>query len=253
MRLRQLATTQSVAFFAPTEVRQSIKDVCRIENHQKIDSSHVVTWLLEQTCRANEQLQTLYLAQGTDFCCRMDAQWSNPNFLTTKTQKDALLKVLQHPEQQTLEQLYGAGVGKELISPSNMSSTILRNFMESLRQMRKSLVDTHYMAQSSMLQEVEQEREIEFQVEEVRSVQKPTRRKALTFPGLHSAIDRFAKTGNLTGGEGYLHAFTAFGSTNIGQKYKVRSTTTGLFVSDQFMRSVEISRRYPSNDNFTVR
>ena len=51
MRLRQLGTTQSVVFFAPPEVHQSILDCQKKTNHDKIDSSDVVTWLLEQTCK----------------------------------------------------------------------------------------------------------------------------------------------------------------------------------------------------------
>ncbi|PQE30562.1 p-loop containing nucleoside triphosphate hydrolase protein [Rutstroemia sp. NJR-2017a WRK4] len=66
MRLRQLGTTQSVCFFAPPEVHRSILDVCKktpggLVGSSNINSYHVVNWLLEQTCRANEQLQNLYL------------------------------------------------------------------------------------------------------------------------------------------------------------------------------------------------
>src|SRR5271155_1728048 len=112
MRLRQLGTTQSIVFFAPPEVHQSILDVCEkrcgeVIDSSHINSSHVVSWLLEQTCRANEHLQNLYLAQGTDFCRRTNAQWKNVKFLTEKGHREAYLKVIQHLERQTLEQLYG--------------------------------------------------------------------------------------------------------------------------------------------------
>ena len=118
MRLRQLGTTQSVVFFAPPEVHHSILDVCkkidgRPTYSSHIDSSHVVTWFLEQTCPVNEHLQNLYLAQGADFCRRIGAQWKNLNFLTDHCHREAYLKVVQHPERQTLEQLYGATTGQE--------------------------------------------------------------------------------------------------------------------------------------------
>jgi hypothetical protein len=48
----------------------------------EVNSSHVVRWLLEQTCRTNEQLQNLYVSQGIDFCNRMNAEWENAAFLS---------------------------------------------------------------------------------------------------------------------------------------------------------------------------
>ena len=105
---------------------------------------------------------------------------------------------------------------------------------------------------SSALEEVEQEREVEFQVEEVRQVQKPKPYTALTFPGLHPAVALFAKTGKLSGRKGYEQAFAALAGTNIGRKYNVCPTTSRLFVSTEFMRTIEIEKCRPPNDNFLV-
>lgn len=81
MRLRQLGTSQSVVFMASPEVHQSILDLREKSPGDKIDASDVVSWLLEQTCRSNEQLQHLYLAQGYDFCRRMQAESAHARFL----------------------------------------------------------------------------------------------------------------------------------------------------------------------------
>lgn len=61
MRLRQLGTTQSIAFIAPSEVHQSIQDVCQKSANDPIDSSDVITWLLDQTCTSNRDLQSIFL------------------------------------------------------------------------------------------------------------------------------------------------------------------------------------------------
>ncbi|PLN81321.1 hypothetical protein BDW42DRAFT_169211, partial [Aspergillus taichungensis] len=82
MRLRQLGTTQSVIFLAPPEVHQSILDTCGKEPNNQIDSSHVITWLLHQTCRNLEEMQPLYFAQGINFCRRVQASQTNKGFLT---------------------------------------------------------------------------------------------------------------------------------------------------------------------------
>ena len=256
MRLRQLGTTQSVVFFAPPEVHHSILDVCKkidgkptYSSH--IDSSHVVTWLLEQTCRANEHLQNLYLAQGADFCRRIGSQWKNANFLTDSRHREAYLKVIQHPERQTLEQLYGAATDLEPTTLAHVQFAELRVFVEELNKQRRAAMDNGNGIHSSVLEEVEQEREVEFQVEEVRQVQRPTHYNALTFPGLHPDISHFAKTGKLTGGNGYEHVFEALARTSIGQKYNVRRTTSQLLVSTEFMRTIKLVKRVP-NDSFLV-
>ena len=256
MRLRQLGSTQSIVFFAPPEVHQSILDVCKkiygkIVDSSHIDSSHVVSWLLEQTCRANEHLQNLYLAQGTDFCRRTNAQLENVKFLTEKGHREAYLKVIQRPERQTLEQLYGVIKDTQPSSLSDVPSAELKGFMEELHKQGRAAHGNGHVIHSSALEEVEQEREVEFQIEEVRQMQKPTHYKALTFPGLYAAVSHFVKTGDLSGGDGYEHIFDALARTDIGQKYNVCRTTSQLFVSAEFKRTIELVKRVP-NDNFLV-
>ena len=251
MRLRQLESTQSIAFFAPPEVHQSIAYTCKKRCGEVFDSSHVVKWLLEQTCRANEQLQNLYLAQGTDFCRRINAQWGNAKFLTDVAHRDAFLNVIQHRDLQTLEQLYGGIIETQHSSLIDLSFTELRCFAEKLSKQRRVSEGNGMALHHSALEEVEQEREIEFQVEEIRHVQKPMYFKALAFPGLHAAILQFAKTGSLTGRYGYQQAFETLACMIIGQKFNVGSTESQLFVSSEFVRTVSPGQ-HGSNDNFLV-
>ncbi|KAI1181675.1 hypothetical protein F5B17DRAFT_424126 [Nemania serpens] len=49
MRLRQLQTTQKVCFYGPRAVVSSIRDFHRLRPYEKIESIHVVSWLLEHT------------------------------------------------------------------------------------------------------------------------------------------------------------------------------------------------------------
>lgn len=256
MRLRELATTQGVTFFAPPEVDASVRDICQISLATPIQSCHVIQWLLEQTCRGNEQLQNLHIAQGVDFSRRQNAQWTYDKFLTDEGHRKRLLDAVQGQERQTLEQQYGPSTDFAMKgSVAEVSFPCLKSFMRDLAQQRKSIgkkLNGHGI-HSSALEEVEQEREVEFQVEEVRQVAKPTRYKPLEFPGLHQAIRAFVFTGELQAEQGFMHAFDSLRNTAIGKKYEVHGTESRLYCSTEFSRTVVLNNKAKTADNFLVR
>ncbi|KKP05492.1 hypothetical protein THAR02_02384 [Trichoderma harzianum] len=247
MRLRQLRTTQSVAFFAPPEVDMSIRDICRnrLAIDTQIESPHVIFWLLEQTCRANEDLQPLFQAQGNDFCQRSNALLKYPNFLDSEDSKRELLKILQQPEHQTLMQMYGD-------TSRSSTSQGLENMLSSRLQditNRLSQYDISGVCQTDVFGEVEQEREIEVQLETQREVQRRVHYQAHVFSGLSAAILDFFKTGKLDAAdEEVQHAFDYIGETEVGEKHEIHDTHSRLFVSDEFRHTIEL----PSDD-FSVR
>ena len=179
MRLRQLGTTQSVTFFASPEVHQNILDVCEKGLRDIIDSADVVTWLLDQTCATNIELQHLYFAQSTDFCRRTQAAEHYSMFLTNNEHRKAYMGVLRQAEQQTLEQLYQPRIVQDIsdtsTDASSSSSDIfslpfggkIAMFMQELTERRKNA--THGSSRNALaLEEVEQEREVAFEIEEER-------------------------------------------------------------------------------------
>lgn len=123
----------------------------------------------------------------------------------------------------------------------------LRGFVDALKELGNGL---RHEYRANALEEVEQEREVELQVEQVRQIQKPNKHMALAFPGIHPAIDRFFQTGLLNSGV-FAHAFSFIARTSIGQKFKVRKTRSNLFVSDQFCQTVKV-KRGDSTINFIV-
>lgn len=252
MRLRQLATTQSLVFFAFPETHESILDVCEMSTDDTIDSSHVVRWLLEQTCRANEQLQPLYTAQGLDFCNRTSAEWENADFLSNIRLRRAYVEVLRHKEQQSLEDMYGPHtMDTQDITDFHIEHPRIGAFRANLTNIRNANRSINTAVNPSALEEVEQEREVEFEVEEVREVQKPTHFKALTFPGLHDDISTFVDSGVLSGGTGYEHVYTAIARTSVGQIFGTKRTASRLFASAQFMRTID-ARKDRETHNFVV-
>ncbi|KAH9885947.1 hypothetical protein F4778DRAFT_798742 [Xylariomycetidae sp. FL2044] len=242
MRLRQLGTTQSVTFFAPPEVDQNIKDFCRLGSNSKLDSAHVISWLLEQTCRVNEDLNSLYMAQGLDFCRRTDAEWRHRDPISNAPHRARLIKVLQQPERQTLEEMYGGAAGRSPDTSQLELTSRLQVFADQLAE------SGHYdgAVQIEATQEVEQERQAQVQIEQVRQVQRPTRYGALPFPGLHPTVLHFARAGVLqyTGpgdeASGIEHIFTYIAKSSIGRSHGVNGTDSKLFVSKEFGKTVKL-------------
>jgi hypothetical protein len=142
MRLRQLGTTQSVKFFPPPEVYQSILDLRKKSKRDRIDSYDVVCWLLEQTCNGIEQLQPLYYAQGMDFCRRTQASLDNSNFLINEAHREAYLDSLRQIEQQSLAQLYGVKAKKKTVKALTSSSPQIIPFIDELKSRREAFQDS---------------------------------------------------------------------------------------------------------------
>jgi hypothetical protein len=210
MRLRQLGTTQSMAFLCPPEVYQSILDTCQKLAGYRITSSDVIRWLLEQTCIAIEQYQPLYHSQGVEFCRRTQAALDNCNFTTNPNQREDYLSAVRQVEQQTLKQLYGLNSRARPPMSITKPSPQITTFLKGLDSIKQGFQDSGIAVHASALQEVEQEREVAYEVEAIREVQKQIYFDPFKFPGtLHKDIKNFAKTGRLTAeSSGYENAFT---------------------------------------------
>lgn len=159
MRLRQLATTQSVTFFAPPEVHQSILDFRRKKDKTHLDSHDVLCWLLEQTSQGLENLQPLYYAQGVNYCRRSQAVQNRPDYLSNQTQRLAYVNALQDHEQQSLKCLYEPRTekSKKRLQEEKFDGNCVK-YIKELERRRKAFQDTGTAVHASALQEVEQER-----------------------------------------------------------------------------------------------
>lgn len=196
MRLRLLGKTQSVTFFSPPEVHQSILDLraaTKDRTHGSLSSFDVIRWLLEQTCNAIEQLEPLYFTQGINYLQRTQARLDYPDFIKDKMSRDMYLRVVRSKEMQTLKQLYepkyhqrGPAVKASYFAPA------LQPHVKQVLQRKKDFQDRGFAIHATALEEVEQEREMEFEVESVREVQPPTHFKALKVSKLHHDIESFA-------------------------------------------------------------
>ncbi|KAF2790836.1 hypothetical protein K505DRAFT_281867 [Melanomma pulvis-pyrius CBS 109.77] len=256
MRLRLLGQTQSVTFYSPPEVHQSILDQRQANKHYQPDSSDVISWLLEQTCNGIEQCEPLYFTQGTSYLQRMQSKIDNPEFLQEETQLEQFLLAMRCKEAATLKQLYAPKElrGGATFHPSNFD-TPLRRYAQSLHERKRDFKDRGFAVHSSALEEVEleceREVEVEVEVENVREVQKPVHYLAFKVQGLRKDIITFAKTGRLfPGSADYRGMFFALFATALGKRSALNLAATyrsKLYVSTEFERTINI---WEPNDNF---
>ncbi|MCJ1447859.1 MAG: hypothetical protein MMC23_008371 [Stictis urceolatum] len=246
MRLRQLAISQSIVFFAPPEVHSSILNFSQKTSQDQIDSSDVIMWLLEMTCCNIEQLQPLYISQGLDYCRRILSARKNPDKIHDAKQRAAYLKVLEQPEQYSLEQLYGPSrkTKRHLVAARGFAE--LEGYVEKLNDMRREISDTIDTVQASAHQEVEQEREVAIEVEAVRERKNPHRATGLPQPRLNKDVERFVATGRLgTNTWAFQQMFVALRLTALGQRLGINgsATTSSLYITQDFGKTIVTDHR----------
>lgn len=253
MRLRELGSTQQVTLFAPPEVHQSILDFRQKDSNTILDSSDVVCWLLEQTCLYNEQQHLLYLAQGLDFCQRTDAAWTNPNFLLNVEQRANYVKALKQLEHFSLEDLYKPKYGVSQSTVRTLGTSQLRHFVEVLQENRPNPRAGDSIV-GSALEQVEQEREIAHEVEQVREVEKPAKFKALPIRSPDPKVWEFAISGSMSNQCDFETAFAYMSKTALGIRYSLEETkySSRLYVSSEYPRTIVTANNRP-NDVFMVR
>ncbi|KAH8712054.1 hypothetical protein GQ44DRAFT_752359 [Phaeosphaeriaceae sp. PMI808] len=257
MRLRQLGTTQSVVFFAPPEVHQSIVDVAKIPPYQKPNSAHIIHWLLHSTCEQLESLSPLFYSHGVDFCRRTQGALDNPSFFHNKNHKTEYLQALRQQERRSLVRLYEPKDKTQATENQTVTYTAsrLKDFAKELNARRRAFQDSGNAVHASALQEVEQEREVEVEVEveKVREVQRPNWYQPYTFERLDHYIIKFVATGYLPPclSAGYEHIFDFLRRTATGKKYGVTRPEdhSSLYLTREFGLTVRCPHNRP-DDSF---
>lgn len=249
MRCRELGSTQSVRWIAPPEVHQSILQSRPKASKGEPNSRDVIYWLLQNSCTNIAQLQPLYYAQGINFCERLQTLYDNKGCLEQESQRKALVHVIHDREITSLEEMYFPRQRKSRANATGSSVPAVNQFRRDLQYLRKNFNDPGDAVHPSALQEVEQEREVAYEVEAVRQVQKPVRYKALSFPGLHKDLIHFASTGEyFVRSDAYENAFSMLQKSGLRNKHAIDMRvvkTMRLFCSTEFSRTVQEAKSAP--------
>ena len=205
MRLRKLAHGQSLVFFAPPEVHQSIIDVTG-RPAEELTAYDVVAWSLEQSCLSIERSQPLRVIQGISHQRR---QFMLYNFFCGFSGHDKLakdmnrsknfIKGFREKEEQTLQDLYGpTSVVKDVFAGVPDSGAI-----RELKEMWRNL-DSNSSAIASMHEE--HEREVAPEIEKEVAVQRPQKVTPLS-PIIDPALWTFIFKGHLKETPNFANAF----------------------------------------------
>lgn len=255
MRLRLLGTTQSVVFFSPPEVHQNILDLrsaAKARLDVQVDSFDVLRWLLDQSCTLIESMEPLYFAQMINYLLRTQAKLDYPNFLNDPSARDPYLNIVRSNELHSLSQLYEPKLSRRGAAfKISDFAPVLQPYISEIVRRRKGFQDRGFGVQSAALEEVEQEREMEFEIECVREVQQPVHFRAMKVVKLHRDIAEFATTGRLPAdSDAFQPMFCALQKTALGIKHGTISSAikaARLYVSKQYGRAVSLQE---PNDNF---
>jgi hypothetical protein len=168
------------------------------------------------------------------------------------------------PEHQELADMYCTsntdepawkGEYESLVKGAPPELQALANNLEDIRLLSGGSV--HGPASQYALEEVEQEREVEVQVEEERSVEPPPRAVPLGYRGLGADVRRFVERKHLNvsrSSYGVLSAFGAVGATDVGRKFGVSGQLSArVFVSPEWQRTIDRGKgKRLNNDMYIV-
>lgn len=256
MRLRLLGQSQSVTFYSPPEVHQSILDRLQKSASFRPDSAAVLAWVFGQTCDVLGQQEPSYLAQALQYMQQKQARLSFPFLLENGHARSEFLSAVLQKEAQLIKDMYQPGGNRRTgFNKTSAWDESLQLHVKLLQDRQKQFQDNGSALHASVLEEVEieQERELELEleveheVENVREVQQPPRFRALPVSKLHADVEHFVVFGRLVpGSSAYQPVFSALSRTALGLKRSVSpSMSSNLWVSTQFNRTVDV---YQPND-----
>ncbi|EXJ94001.1 hypothetical protein A1O1_02394 [Capronia coronata CBS 617.96] len=244
MRMRKLAVSQSVTFFAPPEVDNSIRAL--LQDPANIDSSHVIRWCISQSCRTLRSQRPLWAAKGISHSRRRLAFQEHVNTNGKVMNSDQYLDKIREKERRHVSEMYTVNRQnkKELSfqpSEGEKKDPIMSQLLEEWDNTEiKDIKDSGISE--------EQEREILHEVEEVREVQRPKSARPAR-PAVSQALWNFISKGQVPEKAGdFRSAFEVFLNTRLASQYKRREWPMEVFVTQDFLRTIVTVAASPQDD-----
>ncbi|EXJ76456.1 uncharacterized protein A1O5_00964 [Cladophialophora psammophila CBS 110553] len=244
MRMRKLAVSQRVRFYAPPEVDQAIRSITN-DPSGNLDSLHVVRWAINESCLALKKQDPQYITRGLLHSRRRLAADRHISSDGKITNPEQYLDTIRERECRPVSELYCAsgGHGAELpFEPTFKESqdSVIQCLRADLERIKMVEFEDSGITQ-------EQEREILHEVEEEREVQRPREVLPATPQHCQRLLDFIRNGTPLTGTPELRPCFEILEQTRLALYYH-RDFPAHVLVTRDFMRTVQNKDDSPEDD-----
>ncbi|KAL2413203.1 hypothetical protein ABEF95_002207 [Exophiala dermatitidis] len=245
MRMRKLAVSQSVTFFAPPEVDNSIRALLGIQTGD-LDSSHVIRWCISQSCHALKSQQPLWTMKGFLHSRRRLAFKKYVRESGAIPRAEQYLNTIRERESRPVSEMYAVDTRdqkKQAFQPEawEKQDDIM---MQLLAEWDRT--ELNDLKESGISEE--QEREILHEVEKVREVQRPVHATPAKPAESEVLMNYIFKNEGVPKAEDFHWAFNILSKTRLEPQYRGAEWPTNVLVTADYMRTIVPEAGSPQDD-----
>ncbi|WEW61692.1 hypothetical protein PRK78_007184 [Emydomyces testavorans] len=243
-RLRKLGDGQTVVFLSPPQVTNRIREVTGKLENQELGSADVILWTLVETCESMDNLRPLWASQGLDYCRR----WRLWKLLKGTDDVDSVVYSMQEPEARPLVDLYGPWQSHTSLKQSLQENDTDDPVAQKLRDASQSF---NFDDTVGHLLHEEQEREIAWEVERERQVERPPAAKPASHK-LDAELRYYVEHGTFRKEKvsmPFIPAFESLKSTTAS-KFSLPGLFPELLVTVDFMNTIKPKEPDDFQDEF---
>ncbi|KAK6510630.1 hypothetical protein TWF506_009733 [Arthrobotrys conoides] len=232
MRMRKLGNGHSLVFLAPPDIYSHIQHETGKLETERVGVADVLLWTMQEGCRQIQHGFAIWADQGFQYLKRSHG-WEN---FRTNEDLVALRNAIQEPESRPLLEMYGVDDGALKVDDCILNSP---NGIEITRRLDKFDVA---VTNSVRIQE-EQEREVDHEVEEERSIERPDPAKALPHQ-LSRRLTTLVRSGDFDANSAVFRPpFSIFKSTSCQKLLEEGPWVlqSSQFVTKDFSETIQIT------------
>lgn len=246
MRMRKLAVSQSLSFFAPPEVDSNIRALMK-NPAATIDSADVLRWVIYQSCESLKRQKSTWVVKGL---LHRRRQIASSKYLLGEgevSDADAFLNTIREREGRSLPDLYGVSSSLERGFPFDLS--VQEKSDPTMQMLTKEWEAGDRSSLNAPNVDEEQEREVLHEVEQEREVEKAVNIKPQK-PSVCPVLLPLVETGKAPKvPDGLYPAFEILIYTRLSDQYLRHEWPFHVVVTVDFMRTV-LSNEASSQDEY---
>ncbi|OCT52678.1 hypothetical protein CLCR_09419 [Cladophialophora carrionii] len=245
MRMRKLAVSQSVRFYAPPEVDQAIRSVMK-DPSEEVTSLHVVLWAIKQSCLTLKKQGPLYATRGLLHSRRRLAAERHVSPEGDIVNPESYLDTVRERECRPVSELYRVDRRSRAAMPFEPTVEEVQDAV-----MKELVLEFHVTSDSDCQDNgitQEQEREILHEVEEERELQRPREVEPATPHHCRSLLDHVRDGTPFPGTSELRPCFDVLKQTRLDYFYKPKEFPMHVLVTPDFLQTIIPVGNSPQDD-----